>query len=388
MPFLTLIFWSSGFLLFYAYVGYPIVLWVLSAFSYRRQLEAETFHKPTVTLLISAYNEQSVIKAKIQNSLALDYPRHLLEIIVISDGSTDGTDDIVADYANHGVQLRRFEGRIGKTACLNNAVPLAKGEVIVFSDANSQYDKDALWRLMRRLVDHRVGFVSGRTTYRASNVNTASISLYSKLEVLTKILESRIGSCIGADGAIFAIRKDLFRPLRSSDINDFVIPLSIIERGFQGKLASDAFCVEAAAGSIKDEFKRQVRITTRTIRAIFSYSNLFNPLKYGLISFELLSHKLFKLLGPLFLLLLFVTSLALTATEPLYSVACTAQVFFYLMAGLYHSHISLPGLSKIMSPAHTFTMVNIAILMGWIQYFRGETYMSWSPSQREGHKPG
>jgi cellulose synthase/poly-beta-1,6-N-acetylglucosamine synthase-like glycosyltransferase len=380
----TFFFWFSGVFILYSYFGYPLVLKIISLFKpARRSMNAPSLERK-VTLLISAYNEEAVIEEKILNSLALHYPRSLLEIVVVSDGSTDTTCDIVSRYADRGVKLWHYEGRIGKTACLNQAVRRAEGEVIVFSDANSQYNKEAIRELVKHFADERVGFVTGRTIYVSGDAEKApgSIGLYSKIEQWTKTLESEIGSCVGADGAIFAIRKALYRPLNGFDINDFVIPLNVVKQGYWGKLENNAFCLEKTAGAPRDEFYRQVRIANRTIRALVNHADLLNPLRFGFLSFEIFSHKVVRLFVPFFMLLLFLTSLGLAVHASFYLLFFTGQLFFYFAAGLNHSFDGPKGASRLFSIPHTFSLVNLAIAYGWIQYFKGETYVVWAPSQR------
>jgi cellulose synthase/poly-beta-1,6-N-acetylglucosamine synthase-like glycosyltransferase len=381
-------FWFSLFMIFYAYAGYPIILRVISLFKGDAGGPAQSGpasdYLPRVSLLISAYNEESVIEAKILNSLSLNYPKDLLEIVVISDGSSDGTDETVSRYAGRGVVLRRYEGRMGKTACLNMTVPLAKGEIIVFSDANSEYDRNSLWEMIKPFKDPKIGFVTGWTKYLTGKdeEGTGSLGMYAKLELLTKTYESMIGSCVGADGAIFAIRKELYHPLKPHDINDFVIPLSIIQQGYRGVLEEKAFCLETTAGSEKGEFQRQVRITNRTIRAIVNNRTLLNPWKFGIFSFELFSHKLCRFLVPLFLIILFAGSLLLSSRNTLYLLIFISQIVFYLSAGFAKGIERTPLLSRVLAASHAFVMVNIAIFMAWIKYFQGATYTTWSPTQR------
>jgi len=334
-------------------------------------------------MIVSAYNEETVIAEKIENALSLDYPRDLLEIVIVSDGSTDRTGKFVLEFAQRGVVLRHYEGRIGKTACLNRALPLAAGGIIVFSDANSTYEKGALKALLRPFQDNTVGFVTGWTRYGSGNgAAPDSLGLYSRLELMTKELESRLGSCIGADGAIFAIRKELYVPLKDYDINDFVIPLSINQQGYRGVLQREAICFEKDAGSPKEEFQRQVRITNRTIRAIMNYRRLLNPFKFGVLSFELFSHKLCKFLVPLFMVVLLVSNLLLAERGGFFLMALIAQGIFYSVAGAA-ALVSKAGLlSRIAEAARTFVVVNAAIALAWVKYLQGETYTTWSPTKR------
>lgn len=379
-------FWVSLLAILYAYVGYPAILWVVSRFGRLREMSGagQDAHLPSVTMIVSAYNEEKVIGEKIGNTLSLDYPSELLEIVVVSDGSSDRTGKIALEFANRGVLLRHYEGRIGKTACLNRTLPLAAGGIIVFSDANSTYEKGALRALVRPFQDSTVGFVTGWTRYGSGEDISAadSLGLYSKLELITKELESRLGSCIGADGAIFAIRKELYLPLKDHDINDFVIPLSITLQGYRGVLQREAICFEQGAGSSKGEFYRQVRITNRTIRAIVNYRQLLNPFKFGVFSLELFSHKVCKFLVPPFMVALFVSNLLLAERGGVFLLALMAQGIFYLVASA-SALVSRTGLlSRIAEAARTFVVVNAAITLAWVKYFQGETYTTWSPTKR------
>jgi len=379
-------FWVSLLAISYAYIGYPAILWLASRLGGFGQKNAagQGTQLPSVTLIVSAYNEESVIGEKIENALSLDYPRELLEIVIISDGSTDRTGEIVLKFANQGVVLRHYEGRIGKTACLNRALPLAAGGIIVFSDANSTYEKGALKALLRPFQDRTVGFVTGWTQYGSGEDMSAadSLGVYSKLELITKELESRLGSCIGADGAIFAIRKELYLPLNDYDINDFVIPLSINEQGYRGVLQREAICFEKDAGSPKGEFRRQVRITSRTIRATMNYRQLLNPFRFGLLSFELFSHKVCKFLVPIFMVAMLVTNLILAVNGTFFLMALIAQGIFYVAAGSASFVPKKSVLSRMVEAAKIFVVVNAAIALAWAKYWQGETYTTWSPTNR------
>ena len=366
-------------MIFYAYLGYPLVLLLFSVFKRKRTKYSKTPITPTVSLLISAHNEEKVIKDKLKNSLSLDYPKALLEIVVVSDSSDDKTNEIVAKYSDQGVILRSYTTRMGKTACLNEAIPLAKGQVIVFSDANSQYDRNAIKELVQDFADEGIGFVTGTTKYISENINVTHYpaGLYTKMEQLTKRLESKIGSCVGADGAIFAVRKHLYQPLNPFDINDFVIPLNIIRQGYRGIFNEKAFCEEKLASDENEDFNRQVRITNRTIRAIFNNIGLLNPSKFGLFSFELFSHKISKFLVPFFMITLLITNLFLIVKGPLFVFSLAGQLFFYLFAWLGYFKKHFVSLSKLIFLCKTFLIVNLAIFKGLIKYFRGETYTTW-----------
>ncbi len=374
------LFWSSGFYIFYAYAGYPLLLKILSCF-FGSPVRKEHF-TPSVSLIISAYNEENVIADKLDNSLALDYPSKHLEIIVLSDGSSDRTEEIAGNYSPSGVKTLRVEGRLGKTSCLNRAVPVAKGEIIIFSDANSVYEKNAIREIVANFADNTVGCVTGYTRYISSADNNIdeSVSHYTQVERITKSLESKIGSCVGADGAIFAIRKELYQPLKATDINDFVIPLMVVRKGYRTVLEENAWCSEETAKDFKGEFSRQVRITNRTLRAIFNNKDLLNIFVYKLFSYELFSHKLAKFLVPLFLTVVFLANLILAKGKWLYKCFIAMQAIFYIIAAFRGG--STPGpFESLRSACRTFVIVNAAILKGWITYIRGEDFTTWKSSR-------
>jgi cellulose synthase/poly-beta-1,6-N-acetylglucosamine synthase-like glycosyltransferase len=374
------IFWVSLAGILYIYAGYPLILWGISRY-FRTKGQAnelkELNYMPSVSLLISAYNEEGVLEEKICNSLELDYPKEQFEIVVISDGSDDKTDEIALGFASSGVLLWRYEGRIGKTECLNNALPNVRGEIVIFSDANSFYDRNAIQELVKNFSNSEVGFVTGWTKYLSAkdcNGLVEPIGIYSRLEKFMKDKESIISSCVGADGAIFALRKELYRPLRKSDINDLVIPFTIIQQGFRGVFQSSAFCTERIAKNISGEFHRQVRITSRTIRAIVSHRKLLDPLTYGYFSLELFSHKVMKLFSPFFLLVCFFANMIAAVDVPLFRYFLLGQLAFY---GLAVFHASTPPLKGILYIPRAFTVANGAILWGWLKYFNREKFLTW-----------
>lgn len=385
MGIIETIFWVSIFAVVYAYFGYIAALWFLALVKTNKVKKEDI--TPSVSLVISVYNEENVLAEKIENALELDCSKHSLEIAIISDGSTDGSVEIIRKYEKVDNRIRSFifSTNKGKTACLNEVVPELKGELLLFSDANSFYGKDTLTKIARSFADENIGFITGSTKYysHAADQTIEATSLYSRLERFTKIMESRIGSCVGADGAIFAIRKHLYRTLGPYDMNDFGVPLSIVRRGFRGIIDPKVYCKEETASSIQSEFRRQVRITSRTLRAIFNYSDLLNPFKFGLFSFQLFSHKLLKLLVPLFILLLFLSNIILVFMGGyFYHVCLCFQIMFYSNAFLRWSVFAESGIKRLFIICRSFIFINAAIFLGWISYLSGETYTTWQPEKR------
>ena len=232
---------------------YPIVLFCLSRF---RPRPVTGSAMPSATLVISAYNEALVIEEKIANALSQDYPEHLLDIIIISDASDDGTDEIVEPFCCDRVRLFRQEKRLGKSAGLTRFCPEARGEILIFTDANSIFKADATAKLLRNFDDDKVGYTVGRQLYHDQDEHSSATSekFYWSLELLLKQWESRLSSVVGADGAIYAIRKSLFEPLVADDINDFLLPLKTVVKGYKGVFEPDAVCYERAAPNFASEF--------------------------------------------------------------------------------------------------------------------------------------
>ena len=262
---MTVIFFSSLFTLLFVYFGYPLVIFFYS--SLKAKGVSKGAYEPRVTILIPAYNEEKHIKATIENKLSLDYPRDRVEIIVISDGSEDRTDEIASSFQDKGVRLIRQEPRRGKTSALNMAVPQAKGEILTFSDANSLYDKDALRRLMENFADPGVGYVTGKMVYVNPDGTMVGdgCSAYMRYENLLRAIETRAGSIVGVDGGIDAVRKSLFQPMKHYQLPDFVLPLKVVEQGYRVVYESRALLNEDALKSSEDEYQMRVRVSLRAL---------------------------------------------------------------------------------------------------------------------------
>ena len=308
---MTGLFIASLLALAYIYGGYPLFLRLLVRIrGPRRVLLADT--TPTMTLVISAYNEAAVMRAKLDNALALDYPRDRLEIVVISDASTDDTDRVVTEYASRGVTLHRQRRRSGKVAGLNRILPLLTSELVAFSDANAMYEPDALRKLARNFADKEVGCVTGEARYIPGGRAMADVAerVYWNYEMQLKRLETQVGSMVGGDGAIYAIRRSLWRQLPEDAINDLLNPLQIVAAGWRAVYEPEAVCYEETAGGIRAEYRRRVRIVSRSWRAVFQARQVLNPFRVGLFSWCLISHKILRWLSGLFLALVVVGATA------------------------------------------------------------------------------
>lgn len=378
------ILWACLVLLVYIYFGYPFVLTLLAGLS-KNVRDSVDLPGPSVTLLISAYNESQVIAAKMDNALALEYPRERLEILVISDASDDGTDEIVQLYSQSGVRLVRQQLRMGKTAGLNLGVAQASGQILVFSDANAMYQPDAIRQLVRHFANPKVGYVVGNARYYEKGTETPSAEsegLYWKLETYLKKKESLFDSVVGGDGAIYAIRRELFTPLLPTDINDFLNPLQIIARGYRGVFEPAAVCYEEAAEQFSQEFRRKVRIISRSLNALRRMPAVLNPLKNPRHWFLLVSHKLLRWLAPFFMILLFISSLVLWRF-PVYRTVALLQVIFYVMAIVGWIWEPKNKIGKVFSLAFYFCMVNLASLIGCVKCLRGDLSGQWAPPRQK-----
>ena len=295
---MTILFLISAGVLLQTYLGYPISLVLLRLLHLRRRVHPTTDHTPSVTLVISAYNEEAVIRAKVENSLALDYPESRLERVVVSDGSTDRTESIVEEFRPRGVQLRSFKGRQGKVACLNRVVPDLNSDLVVMSDANSMYAKDSLRKLAGHFVDGGVGCVCGRLDY-ANPTNLIAghgERLYWKYEEVIKRLESSLGALLGANGAIYAYRKELFRPVDPLMFCDDVIPIRIALRGYRVIYDPDARCTERAVGE-RVEMKRRSRHASFGMRSMLRMAREAIGAGRFLVLYQCLSHRVLRWMG-------------------------------------------------------------------------------------------
>jgi cellulose synthase/poly-beta-1,6-N-acetylglucosamine synthase-like glycosyltransferase len=334
-----------------------------------------------VSVIVPAYNEERNIGARIANVLASDYPRDLLDVIVVSDASTDRTNEIARGFEPDGVRLIVQERRRGKTAGLNRAVGIARGDIVVFTDANAVYAPETIRTLVSYFDDAGTGLVSGYTRYtvNAAGEVADATNAYTSLERTIKRAESRWGCCVGADGAIFAMRRSLYRTLRDDDINDLVLPLSVIDQGFRCLLAEDAFCSENAGENLESEFRRQSRITNRSLRAIWRRLHLLDPIRFPAFSFFLLSHKVLRFMTPLFLAMSALALAVLAAGDVRYRAVALVMALggALVLAASRRGLLSRQRFLKPLLFAHVFLTMNLAMLHGWWKFVSGHAEVTW-----------
>ncbi len=381
---MIILFWACAGLILWVYAGYPLVLWLLNRLLPMRAIRLQAL-EPKATLIISAYNEAEVIRAKIENSLALDYPRALLDVLVISDCSSDDTDNLVREYEGRGVRLLRMKARGGKTVGLNAGVPAAHGEVIIFSDANAMYHPQAVRMIVRNFADPKVGCVTGESRYNLEGAtdSTASENMYWRYELAIKQMESRLGSLVGGDGAIYAIRKALYRPLQPADLSDFVNPMQISLQHYRNVYEREAISFENGADTFDQEFRRKVRIVARAWRGLLRVRAVLNPLRYGFFTLQVLSHKLLRWLIPVFMLGALGANAFLWET-PFYFLTGIFQILFYVLAGIGWLQSRRKQIARVFYVPYYFCLVNCASLLGILSYYRGQSFTTWQ-TVREGN---
>jgi len=365
-------FWIFVVLLLYSYVAYPVLMCAAAAV-FGRWTRADETHTPTVTIVIPAYNEEPVIARKIENTLALDYPRENLEVVVASE-STDGTDAIVREYAGRGVRLLPSDERRGKVRNLARAVPETHGEILVFTDANAMIRPDALRKMVRHFADPRIGSVSGRLTYRneAKTAAGESEGIYWGIERILKTASSRLLSLPGANGSLFGVRRECYRPIAPNRGDDFEIPIRCIIDGYGSILEPDAVSVEEATVRLVHEYRRKVRIINWMLTsALILLREAIQRGRY-ILAFQLLSHKINRWAGAFWLSGLFTANLFLLDAGAFYRATAAAQAAFYVAAigllGLERAGARLRGWLGM--PAY-FIVVNAASAVGVVTCLLG-----------------
>lgn len=378
-----IMFWAAAIALFYVYVGYPVLLCLIAPLFRPRKPEPE--YSPDISVLIAACNEEASIRQKLEQTLKLDYPSDKVEVLVLSDGSQDGTDEIVTSFADPRVRLVRIPERRGKTNAQNEGVKQARGEILVFSDATTIYHSRALKYLAANYQDPAVGAVSGRYQYFDRNENSptglGTIAFWN-YENTIKTRQSRISTLTGCCGCIYSVRKNAYTALAPEVISDLVQPLWVIQKGYRVVFEDRALAYEETTESTAEEFAMRVRVITRGMRGLLSVPELLKPWKYPWIAFQLFSHKILRWTVPLLLLLLLAGNLALMS-QPYFRALLVLQFGFYALA-LLQVLVPIHRRWKPLGIPLYFCTLNAAAMLGAIDLLRGKKHVIWQPVRNKG----
>lgn len=385
------IFWGLVAVVFYTYIGYGVILFLIIQVirltkRARQLLEDSQAFEPKVALVIAAYNEKDCIDQKVKNSFLLDYPKDKLEIIFVTDGSNDGTAELLKNYS--GITVLHQPERKGKIAAINRVMPLVTAPITVFTDANAMLNTEAIREIVRWYRNPRVGAVAGEKRIRSIKSDKAAGAgegIYWKYEAALKRMDAELYSVVGAAGELFSVRTELFEASEPDTLlDDFMISLRIAQKGHRVMYAPGAYAIESPSSSIKEELKRKVRICAGGIQSIVRLKALLNPFKYGVLAFQYVSHRVLRWsIAPLALLLMIPLSyLLMEMYGGLYTLIFIAQAVFYILAllGWYleNKQIRL----KVLFVPYYFFIMNMAVYLGFIRYLKGSQSVLWERAGR------
>lgn len=383
-----LIFWTGVFFVSYTYVGYGLIIYLFSKLKGRRTPlpEQKDEELPAVTFIIAAYNEESFIAEKIRNTLSLDYPAEKLTVLIVTDGSTDRTPDIARQFA--GVEVHHEAPRRGKIHAVNRIMKRVKTPLVIFCDANTNLNKEAVRYMVRHYQDKTIGGVSGEKRIMSRDQDNASGSgegIYWKYESFLKKKDAEVYSIVGAAGELFSVRTELYEePEEGIIIEDFYISLKIAANGFRFAYEPDAYAIETASASVEEEWKRKVRICAGGFQAMGKLSYLLNPFRYGMLSFQYISHRVLRwTLAPFFLPLILLSNVWL-ALQGLffYQLVFVLQAGFYALAlAGYQLRDRKIGIKGFFVPYY-FMVMNLSVYAGLARFLRGKQSVVWEKSKR------
>lgn len=385
-------FWISLYTIFYTFFGYGILLYIIirikrlfkKPYPFKEDVEL-----PSVSLLIAAYNEEDIIEDKIKNCLEIDYPKQLLQIIFITDGSSDNTPNIIKK--NSEVELLHEDNRAGKIAAIKRAIPHIKGEIAVFTDANTFLNTAAIKELVKHYQNPKVGAVAGEKRIMVENEADASAAgegFYWKYESALKKWDYELYSNVGAAGELFSIRTSLYQPVESDTINDdHMIAMRIAEKGYVIAYEPNAYAMETGSADTKEELKRKIRIAAGGIQSVVRLKKSANPFYQPVLTFQYISHRVLRwILTPWLLILVFVLNILICVYQPqnwMYQLLLVGQILFYLasLAGYFLESRKIK--IKILFIPFYFSMMNYAAIAGTFRYFKGKQSAAWEKSKRK-----
>lgn len=391
---LKIIFFVLLFIVFYAYVGYGILLFLLvklkRVFGSKAMGIENTNYEPDVTLFIAAYNEKDFVAEKVKNSRELDYPADKLHMVWVTDGSNDGTPDLLKQYSD--VEVHHSPDRNGKIGAMNRGMKLVNTPIVVFCDANTMLGKESIRRIVNLFSNPKVGCVSGEKRIFSKEKDAAAGAgegLYWKYESTLKKWDAELYSVVGAAGELFAIRTPLYREVeRDTLLDDFIISLRVAQEGYTIQYDPEAYAIETASANVKEELKRKIRISAGGIQSVVRLSSLLNFFKYGTLSFQYISHRVLRwTLAPLSLLFMIPVGLILAINEGLFNFGLFSTIFwlqilFYMAAllGWYLENRSIKV--KLLFVPYYFFIMNLSVFLGFKRYLKGSQSVNWERAKR------
>lgn len=392
---LSILFWALLFILFYTYVGYAVLLWFLvklkKIFFPKNILSFRTDYEPEVCLFVTAFNESDFIAKKVENSFNLNYPKDKIQYLWITDGSDDGTPDLLKKY--NELEVHHQPERRGKMHAMNRGMKFVKASIVIFSDSNTVLGKDSIREIVARFSNSKVGCVAGEKRIVEHDTEAAAGAgegLYWKMESWIKRNDSELNSAVGAVGELFAVRTNLFEEVEIDTLlDDFIISLRIAQQGYKITYAPNAYAEETASLNVQEELKRKIRIAAGGIQTVFRLKGLLNPFKNGILSWQYFSHKVLRwALAPISLFVLLFVNLFLVYTQHNWAFSNNYALFFYLQVLCYF--IALLGWYfenqrmrvKLFFVPYYFVMINYASVQGIVRYFKGKQSVNWEKSKR------
>jgi len=395
MSYIEILFWFLVFIVFYSYLGYGILLFFLLKIKHifgKKSITELSDYEPEVTLFVAAYNEKDYVDQKVTNSFNLDYPTEKVRQVWITDGSDDGTPDLLKKYIDKGVKVYHESARGGKIGAMNRGMQFVETPIVIFSDGNTMLGKESIKRIVNLFKNPKVGCVSGEKRIAAKDSDTAvgSEGIYWKYESKLKKWDAELYSVVGAAGELFAIRTELFKKVEKDTLlDDFIISLRIAMDGYTIQYDPEAYAIENSSADVKEELKRKIRIAAGGIQSIVRLSPLLNVFKYGTLSFQYISHRVLRwtlapLSLPLILLinLYLVTDFGFTNYSNVYVIIFYLQVLFYLLAltGWYLENRKIR--LKILFIPYYFFIMNYAMYLGVARYIKGQQTVNWERAKR------
>ncbi len=392
---LAIFFWVLLFILFYTYAGYGIVLWLLvklkKTFSPGKRMDVDVDFEPEVCLFVTAYNEKDYITRKVENSFALNYPKSKIQYLWITDGSNDGSTEMLQKYEN--MEVHHQPERRGKMHAMNRGMKFVNAPIVIFSDSNTILGKNSIREIVAQFSNKKVGCVAGEkriVEHAAEAAAGAGEGLYWRMESWIKQKDWELNSAVGAVGELFAIRTELFEDVEADTLlDDFIISLRIAQKGYKIAYAPNAYAEETASLNVKEELKRKIRIAAGGIQTILRLKGLLNPFKNGILSWQYFSHKVLRwAVAPLSLFLLFFVNLFMVLNQTsagnlfFYNAFFYFQLFCYLVAILGWFFENQKLRLKLFFVPYYFVMINYASVRGIFRYLKGKQSVNWEKSKR------